>query len=132
MQEIESRVSSHETKLVKIETILERVANNQDSLTESMAEISKSMQKQELLFEKLVNLETNTKSSIDRLHKRIDGTNEKVSDNFLFCNEKFKIIEPILFFIKRPKMFIVLISSCYLITIKEVRDVVFNYFKIFG
>ena len=42
---LHNRINEHESKLVKVETILERVALNQDSMAESLAAITKSMGK---------------------------------------------------------------------------------------
>ena len=38
------------------------------------------MSKQELILEKLTNLEGNTKESINRIHKRIDGFEQQMKD----------------------------------------------------
>lgn len=136
MDDVKERVLDHDKKLVKIETILERVATNQDSLTQSMRDISKSMQKQELLLEKLTNLEINTKESINRLHKRIDYNSEKLklkADTVVVedCVEKLKTLEPIIFFTKRPKLLILMILGFTSLLFKEVRDFVFTIIGIY-
>lgn len=69
---IEQKLYEHESKLVKVETILERVAVNQDKMAEAMTQISASVIKQELILEKLSNLEANSKGSFERVHSRID------------------------------------------------------------
>lgn len=69
---IEQKLYEHESKLVKVETILERVAVNQDKMAEAVAQISTSIIKQELILEKLSHLETNSKGSFERVHSRID------------------------------------------------------------
>ena len=69
---LEQKLYEHESKLVKVETILERVAINQDKMAEAMTQISASVIKQELILEKLSNLEANAKGSFERVHNRID------------------------------------------------------------
>lgn len=69
---LEQKLYEHESKLVKVETILERVAINQDKMAEAMTQISASVIKQELILEKLSNLEANAKGSFERVHSRID------------------------------------------------------------
>mgnify|MGYP000745984200 CR=1 FL=1 len=134
---IHDKVEKHETKLVRIETILERVATNQDKMAEALSSISDSILKQELLLEKLTNLEENTKISINRVHKRIDSVDEKMKvkadqDDVEEHANKLKILEPVIFFSKYPKLAVMIIASMYLFTIKEVRDVIFNIFKVIG
>lgn len=69
---LEQKLYEHESKLVKVETILERVAINQDKMAEVVAQISTSIIKQELILEKLSHLETNSKGSFERVHNRVD------------------------------------------------------------
>jgi hypothetical protein len=121
---IHSKVERHETKLVKIETILERVAVNQDNMAKSLASISTSISKQELLLEKLTNLEVNTKESINRIHRRID-------DEVANRNEKLQILDKAIVDLdlarvlsKYPKVAIAVFVVSYLFTIKEFRDII--------
>lgn len=72
MDDIVGKLYEHESKLTKVETILERVAMNQDKMAEAVTQISSSILKQELILEKLSSLETNSKGSFERVHSRID------------------------------------------------------------
>ena len=69
---VSQKLYDHESKLAKVETILERVALNQDRMAEAVGQISSSIVKQELILEKLSFLETNSKGSFERVHTRID------------------------------------------------------------
>lgn len=80
-EHIELKLYEHESKLVKVETILERVAINQDKMAEAVAQISNSILKQELILEKLSHLETNAKGSFERVHARIDKVCTQVHEN---------------------------------------------------
>lgn len=72
MDDIVEKLYEHESKLTKVETILERVAMNQDKMADAVTQISSSIIKQELILEKLSSLETNSKGSFERVHSRID------------------------------------------------------------
>ena len=122
-------------RVIKLEVIQERITDNQESLTQSMREISKSMQKQELLFEKLISLETAITDKFKVVHKRIDMNettiNDKVDEaNIKECKQKIDILEPVIFFVTHPKLLITILASSYLLTIKEIRDVVIELFKV--
>lgn len=80
-EHIELKLYEHESKLVKVETILERVAINQDKMAEAVAQISNSILKQELILEKLSHLETNSKGSFERVHARIDKVCTQVHES---------------------------------------------------
>lgn len=74
---IEKKLYEHESKLAKVETILERVAVNQDKMAEAVTQISSSILKQELILEKLSSLETTSKGSFERVHFRVDSLDAK-------------------------------------------------------
>ena len=121
---LHSRVEKHEAKLVKIETILERVAVNQDKMAESLSSISTSISKQELLLEKLTNLETNTKDSINRIHKRIDDEIEVRNEKLSTVNKALLDLDLARSLSKYPKLATAVLVVAYLFTIKEFRDVI--------
>lgn len=109
-------------KVARIETILARVADNQDKMTNNFDKVTVSMGKMELLMEKLSNLEVNTKNSIDRIHKRIDATADEVHVNATKCDAGLKPLEPLVFLFMYPKIAILSFAGLWLITIKEVRE----------
>lgn len=80
MNDIQDKLFEHEGKLAKVETILERVAVNQDKMAEAVAQISSSILKQELILEKLSSLETHSKGSFDRIHSRVDSLYSSVNN----------------------------------------------------
>lgn len=121
---IHNRINEHESKLVKVETILERVALNQDSMAESLAAMTKSMGKQELILEKLANLEENTKGSINRIHDRIDREASERSGKFKIIDQTLSELDLARTFSKYPKIATAVLIAAYLFTIKEFRDVV--------
>lgn len=120
---LHTRVEQHENKLVKIETILERVASNQDRLADSIATISASIVKQELLLEKLGNLEENTKMSINRLHKRVDDEAKTRDEKLSYVEKALNELDLARTFSKYPKLAIAVFMILYLFSIKEFRDI---------
>lgn len=115
---LEERILSHDKQLVKLETVLERVANNQDKMSASMETLALSMSK-------LASLEDNNKASFERVHRRID-------DEIIVMNEKLGYVEKALneldlarTFSKYPRVALAVFVVMYLFTIKEFRDVVF-------
>jgi len=121
--ELHNKLNEHESKLVKVETILERVALNQDSMAESLQAITTSMGKQELILEKLAHLEENTKGSINRIHSRIDSEIELREGKLKVVNTALSELDLARTFSKYPKLAIAVVVVAYLFTIKEFRDV---------
>ena len=124
--ELHSKINEHESKLVKVETILERVALNQDSMAESLQAITKSMGKQELILEKLAHLEENTKGSINRIHTRIDKEIEAREEKLKVVNIALNDLDLARILSKYPKIASAVLITSYLFTIKEFRDVIFG------
>ena len=132
MMEIESRVQKHENKLARIEAVLESIADNQKTTSNTMKELSKTMAKTEVLLEKITNLKDTTDSSIDRLHKRIDTVDNTLvtkSDNneLIELKEKVKRLEPLVLVLKFPKLVSSIFIFGYLFAIQEVREIIFPF-----
>lgn len=131
METVENQVKEHESKLAKIEVILESIAENQKATSETMKELGKSMSKQEVLLEKITNLKDNTDSSINRVHRRIDAMETIISTKSDIADlnevsEKVKRLDPIILFVKYPKVAGLIFVSGYLFAIQEVRDFIFK------
>ena len=65
---------------------VQNLTENQTELSSDVKELVKSMSKQELILEKLANLEINSKESLNRVHKRVNKLETdlaKVSDTCL-------------------------------------------------
>jgi len=118
MDEVKERV-------IKLEVIQDRISSNQTSLTASIGEIAKSMQKQEvllqkqeILFEKLITMEETLATKADKTEVAL-------------IQEKLDDLESVRFFVKRPLMFMVLVITTSLLFIKEIRDKVFTMLGIY-
>jgi chromosome segregation ATPase len=84
MTELENLTQSHDKQITLLTANLQHLTDTTDHISEKLDTISDSVQKQELLFEKLVNLETKTEDRIKRIHQRIDIC----EDNFKGVKEK--------------------------------------------
>jgi hypothetical protein len=62
-----------------VKSIQELSDTTKDSNTK-LGDIARSMGKQELILEKLANLEGNTKDSMNRVHKRIDTIDDQAKE----------------------------------------------------
>lgn len=109
------RVGSHDSRLVRIETLLEGVLQSHQKQTESIIKIEK-------LLTKLDHIETDTKESFVRIHKRVDQVTENVNEFHVHMKEEHKVLEPVVFLMRYPKFLLVGLVGMYLFTIKEFRD----------
>ena len=80
VEDIRDKIFDNESKLARVEAILERVAVNQDKMADSMGQISASLVKQEVILEKLMTLESNSKGSFERVHLKIDKLEKYVKE----------------------------------------------------
>lgn len=121
---LEERVLSHDKQLVRIETVMERVANNQDNMTESIISMAKSL-------DKLANIQDNSAESFKRLHKRID----EVVDEMEYLKEntdaRVKTLDPVFTILKYPKATVLSVLGLYLLAISDVRSMLLSLFKLF-
>ena len=148
MDDIVEKLYEHESKLTKVETILERVALNQDKMADAVTQISSSIIKQELILEKLSSLETNSKGSFERVHSRIDALalhkdaldehittlTNIVTQNVLMNkehNEKLNDLEIFRMMRKYPLGTILVCLGFYSLTFTQTRDMLSNLLGLF-
>lgn len=148
MDDIVERLYDHESKLAKVETILERVALNQDKMADAVSQISNSIVKQELILEKLSFLETNSKGSFERIHLRIDAVENRTectAESLINTNNSIKRVEAdtkentdklndleIFAMIRKyPLGAIMILLGMYSMTFQETRDLVAGVLGLF-
>ena len=73
MDKLEERITQQDKKLIRLETLMEGVADD-------MKKVSTAMETQTKLMAKLSSLEEYTKESINRLHKRLDKTEGEIDE----------------------------------------------------
>jgi len=79
-EDLREKVLKHEFSIGEMAKSIQVLAETTKDSNVKLGEIAKSMNKQELILEKLTNLEGNTKESINRIHKRIDGFEQQMKD----------------------------------------------------
>ncbi len=78
MDELKSKVVEHDYAIKDIAKSIHELSEVSKESNTKLGQIAKSMGKQELILEKLTNLEGNTKDSINSVHKRIDGLEAQI------------------------------------------------------
>ena len=73
MEKIISKVEKQELEIVYIKKTLDKLVEQNEKQNEQLAKISESIAKQEIILEKISNLEEKYQEGIKRIHKRIDG-----------------------------------------------------------
>lgn len=100
----DEKFNLHEKQLMKLETVLDRVTANQDKMADSISSIALSLQKQELLLEKITNLDLNTKDSFARVHIRITDNKKSIDDKLVTIDKKLINLEIVSTLIKYPAL----------------------------
>ena len=122
IQNLSNQIYKHDVKLDKIDAALEKFDSKQDRMADNLGAIAVSMQKQELLLEKITNLEVNTRNSFDRVHKRIDEEVKAGTERRLELEKRVKILDPVIALFTYPTIAVLVIIGAYAFSIKEVRE----------
>ena len=88
MEKIISKVEKQELEITYIKKTLDKLVEQNEKQNEQLAKISESIAKQEIILEKISNLEEKYQEGFKRIHKRIDGELalcEKTKDD---CNKE--------------------------------------------
>lgn len=109
------RVSNHDLKFAKIETVLERLLETNEKFTDSVVKIEK-------LLTKLDNIEENTVNEFDRVHSRIDDLTDNLTNFQIAMQEEHKTLEPITISLKHPWMLMLMGLGLCAFAIKDIRD----------
>lgn len=115
---LEERILNHDKQLVRIETVLERVATNQDNMTSNLSSISDTL----IL---LADIRESTKEQIKRLDKKID-------DSEVRTNEKFAKLKPIFALVSYPAVVGFALVGLYAMSYVEFRAGILSTIKSFG
>ena len=81
MESIEEKIIEHDFAIKDIAKSIHDLSDSSKEANQKLEQIAESMGKQELILEKLANLEINSKDSVNRLHKRIDKTENQAESN---------------------------------------------------
>jgi len=89
MEQIKEKVIEHDYAINAMVKSIQELSETTKDSNVKLGDIARSMGKQELILEKLANLEGNTKDSMNRVHKRIDKA-EQLSED---CRTKMEKVE---------------------------------------
>jgi len=89
-------IGHHEhLEITTLVLVVQKLAESQTELNSDLKELNtdmkdlvKSMGKQELILEKLANLEINSKESLNRIHKRVDKVEAEIEKININCSSK--------------------------------------------
>lgn len=124
--DLSSRIDEHDKMLVKMETILESMAESQNKMADNMGSMSNAIGKIDLWLEKITNLDSNTKESFKRVYKTIESNEEGNKESIKEINSALKELEFARFFSKYPKLlFIVVVGFCIL-NIEPIKKIIFG------
>ena len=90
MEQINEKVIEHDYAINAMVKSIQELSDTTKDSNVKLGDIAKSMGKQELILEKLANLEGNTKDSMNRVHKRIDKA-EQLSGDYRSKMEKVEM-----------------------------------------
>lgn len=121
-EKLKDRVDSHENKLTKIETVVVGLSKTQDKMADGLTSIALSLQKQEVIYEKFINLEVNTKDEFNRVYTKIEEHKEYNEGMFKRIWIKLTTLEPVVFLFKYHKITALVALGFYSLTFKEIRD----------
>jgi len=108
MQEIIQKIEKQELEISYIKKTLDELATQNRKQSEQLQKISESIHKQELILEKISNLEAKYQDGIKRVHKRMDDEiyhftdkimkiekefSQKIDDEITHINEKIEKLE---------------------------------------
>lgn len=127
----------HSKQIQRLEIIQEHILEHQTSTSESIAILAKSMERQEVLLEKIGNLEVNTNHSFEELEEKLKNSVDDYLDKYDEVNKKFKILNPIIVMLDNKTLTFLALVGSYAMAIKELRDGMFGgavsiFLKMFG
>jgi len=80
MEQLKEKIIQHDFAIEAMVKSIQELSETTKDSNIKLGDIAKSMGKQEVILEKLANLEGNTKDSINRVHKRIDDLEEYIKE----------------------------------------------------
>jgi len=131
--ELKERVDRHENKLTKIETVVVNLSKTQDKMADGLTSIAESLQKQDVLYEKFINAEINTKDEFNRVYEKIEEHKILNESTFKRIWNKITLLEPIIVLLKYHKFTFLMGLGLYALTFEEIREsVALQIVKILG
>lgn len=80
MEDIKEKVIKHDFAIEQLTMTIKDLANNAKETNNKLGKIIESMGKQEVILEKLANIDASTKESFSRVHSRIDDNHNRIKE----------------------------------------------------
>jgi len=93
MEQLIAKVEKQEVEIDYIKKSLEELVNQSRKQSEQLQKIGESIQKQEIILEKITNLENKYNDSIKRCHRRIDDELERCKNERKRLEKEFEAIK---------------------------------------
>lgn len=129
-QGLEERMLMHDKQLVKIDTILSRVAENQDKMSDSMDKFTGSITK-------FVAMQEANQDSFKRVHKRMDEiedyvttVNKESKGRKKVIDEKLDKIDLVFMAFKYPKVLLLTMLGLYAFAISDIREMFLAFLRL--
>ena len=123
---LSSRVDEHDKMLVRMETILESMAESQNKMADNMGSMSSAISKIDLWLEKITNLDSNTKESFKRVYRTIESNEQDNKESIKEINSALQELEVARFFSKYPKLLLVVLVGFCVLNIEPIRKIIFG------
>lgn len=126
---------------------IDKLATSHEKTNDKVDKLIEAMSKQDVILERLANIESRHSDSINRVHKAVDtkdslmgarvtslellcSTNteellrrKSLEDRFITVEKKVEKLDFAVVLFKYPKLFISLAVIAYIIAIKDIRDI---------
>jgi hypothetical protein len=97
-----------------MEALMELLANNSTKLADNVV-------KQEVILEKLTNLESSFNKTILELRREHEELEDRHEEKHQEQERKLKLLTPVIFLMEYPKIIIFVLTLLYLLAIQEIR-----------
>jgi hypothetical protein len=104
----------HEARISRMEALMELLANNSTKLADNVV-------KQEVILEKLTNLESSFNKTILELRREHEELEDRHEEKHQEQERKLKLLTPVIFLMEYPKIIIFVLTLLYLLAIQEIR-----------
>ena len=126
---------------------IDKLAQSHDKTNDKVDKLIEAMSKQEVILEKIANVEKSHRDSTNRVHARIDDSTKRIDSLEAKCEEnsstiarreqaytrlrdveeKVEKMDFVLVLSKYPKLVVVIGAMLYIFAIKDVRDLLLQF-----
>lgn len=122
---LEDRILHIDKKLVRVDTVLERVVEISDKNANSLADIA-------MTLSRMNQIEEHTDKALIRVHNRFGETEKKIENLEKKMEEKVETLNPVFTVLKYPKWAVLAIIGTYAFAISDIREHIIAAIKMWG